>query len=134
MWTANQAATLKLVQDLKFPLFTWPTCYAGMDVILNRSTPPHCDSGSANTFYDHLVSLGQGHKATLGLDDLQAEFAYLPGTSVLFAGKVLKHSVPAWDDGERVVITHYSKDEVHERLKVVKPSLPSQLGWWLMHS
>jgi hypothetical protein len=129
MWTANQAATSQMVQHLDFPLFAWPTSYREMDVIVNRVTPAHHDSGGANTFYDHLVSLGQGHNAKLRLDDLQAEFAYLPGTSLLFAGKVLTHSVPKWDDGERVVISHYSKDEVHERLQVIKPSLPSHLGW-----
>jgi len=51
------------------------------------------------------------------LDDFGTKFTYAPGTSVFLTGKVLVHSVPAWSGGERVVVAHYSKDDVHNRLR-----------------
>lgn len=119
-----------LLERLKDPSLKWPTVYPGMDIIANRVTPKHYDKGGAFSFYDHLVSLGQDHDAELWLHDFQAEFAYKPGTSVLFSGKVLAHSVPEWSEGERLVIAHYAKDDVQDRLNIATPSLPTQLGWW----
>jgi hypothetical protein len=130
MYDANSKAIPLLLQELDTPLPTWPTVFSGMDIIANRLTPQHCDKGGALSFYDHLISFGEGHNARLELEDLDADFAYQPGTSVLFSGKVLIHSVPAWSEGERLVIAHYSKDNVHDRLGVARPLLPTQLGWW----
>lgn len=104
-----------------------------MDIIVNRITPPHIDAGGAPSFYDHLLSLGQGHSASLHLEDLDAQFAYLPGTSVFLTGRVLTHSVPGWVGGERVVVAHYSKDDVHDRLGITRPTLPTVAGWWAFH-
>lgn len=104
-----------------------------MDVIANRITPRHYDQGGAVSFYDHLISLGEDHDACLLLDTLHGEFAYQAGTSALFPGKVLAHSVPEWSRGERIVIAHYSKDDVQDRMQVPRPLLPTQLGWWSKH-
>jgi hypothetical protein len=134
MYEANSKVTSLLLQQLNNPLLTWPTIYSGMDVIANRLTPEHCDKGGALSFYDHLISFGQGHDARLRLHDLNAEFAYQPGTSVLFPGKVLTHSVPEWSKGERLVIAHYAKDDMQNRLEVARPLLPTQLGWWSMYN
>ncbi|KAG6372680.1 hypothetical protein JVT61DRAFT_7440 [Boletus reticuloceps] len=130
MWTANGDATKQLIRRLQIPLPTWPTIYGGMDVIVNRVTPKHCDGGGAITFYNNLLSLGQGHDAKLHLDDLEAEFDYLPGSGVWLTGRGLSHSVPLRTKGERVVIAHYAKDDVHDCLGIPRPSLPTQAGWW----
>jgi len=58
MWIASKEAMQKLTHGLKTPLPTWPTVYGGMDVIVNRETPSHCDMGGAYNFYDQLLSLG----------------------------------------------------------------------------
>ncbi|KAF8545705.1 hypothetical protein OG21DRAFT_1428787, partial [Imleria badia] len=66
-------------------------------------TPPHLDTGGAVLFYNHLLSLGQGHSAILKLEDLGASLLYTPETSVFLTGRgVLKHSVPQWVGGDRV--------------------------------
>jgi hypothetical protein len=130
MWLANSKATSLLLEQMNISLPTWPTVYPAMDVIANQLTPWHYDNGGALSFYDHLVSFGQGHDAQFLLDDFHAEFAYQSGTSVLFPGKVLAHSVPEWSGGERLVVAHYSKDDVQDRLEVPRPFLPTQLGWW----
>jgi hypothetical protein len=132
---ANSKATSLLLQMLKGPSLAWPTVYSAIDVVANRLTPKHTDDGGAITFYDHLVSFGQDHEAELVLHDIDAEFAYKPGTSVLFSGKVLAHSVPMWSEGkERVMMAHYVKDSIQNRLEVARPLLPTQLGWWSRYS
>jgi hypothetical protein len=126
-----------LLNDPKIVVPTWPTVYSAMDVIANRTSPEHYDRGGAFTFYDHLVNFGQDHDARLCLDALKADFVYRPGTSVLFTGKdrkVFKHSVPLWSGGERMVIVHYSKDDVHYRLDVERPLLPNQANWCTRYS
>lgn len=102
-----------------------------MDVIANRGTPRHYDQGGAHTIYDHLACFGQDHEAELVLHDFDAEFAYKSGTSVFFSGKALEHSVKKWPaEKERLVIAHYVTDNVQDRLKLARPLLPTQLGWW----
>lgn len=133
MYLANSKVTSSLLKKLKRQLPAWPTIYPGMDVIANRLTLRHFDMGGALTFYDHLVSLGQEHNAQLHLNDLNGEFAYQSGTSVLFPGKALAHSVPEWSGGERIVIAHYAKDNIQERVGVPRPLLPTQLGWWFRY-
>lgn len=130
MWDSNNQATSLMLERLKRPLPVWPSIYPGMDIIANRISPQHTDMGGAVTFYDHLVCFGQDHNARLFLNELDGHFTYGPGTSVLFPGKALAHSVPEWSGGERLVIAHYAKDEVHCMLDVPRPSLPTQFGWW----
>ncbi|KAN0078145.1 hypothetical protein V8E55_010202, partial [Tylopilus felleus] len=130
MWITNMDTTKQLIRRLQDPLPTWPTTYGGMDVIVNRVTPSHCNGGGAISFYDHLLCLGQGHDAKLHLDNLKAEFDYPPGTGVWLTGRGLSHSVSPWTEGERVVIAHYTKDDVHDWLGIPRPSLPTQAGWW----
>lgn len=149
MWSANSNATPSLLENLDNPPPTWPTVYPAMDLIANRKTGRHFDRGGAVTFYDHLISFGQNHGAKLVLHDLDANLAYQPGTSVLFSGTALAHSVskppgqkdppeglaggenlPEENPPERLAIAHYAKDVVQDRVGVVRPLLPTQLGWW----
>jgi hypothetical protein len=130
MYDANSQAIPFLQEEMTRSIPSWPSVYHAMDIIANRVTKPHTDQGSATTFYDHLVSLGNDHDARLILDTLQGEFEYKSGTSVLFPGNTFLHAVPAWGGGERLVIAHYSKDGVHDRVNVARPSLPTQKGWW----
>jgi hypothetical protein len=94
MYNANSKATPLLLEELTRPLELWPAIYYAIDVIANWITPRHYDQGRAVSFYDHLISLGENHNAFLLLDTLHGEFAYQAGTSALFSGKVLAHSVP----------------------------------------
>lgn len=131
MWAANTAAVENLLtKTLHNPPSVWPTSYTGMEVIVNQITKVHTDSGGARVFYDHLLSLGSEHDAILKLDDLHASFQYQAGTSIFLTGRSLTHSVPAWTSGERIVLTHYAKDAVLHRVKIGRPRLPTQLGWW----
>lgn len=134
MHSANTKVTSPRLKDLNLKPdlanLDWPTVYPAMDIIANRTTLDHRDEGGANTFYDHLVNFGHHHQAKLHLPDLGADFIYQPGTSVLFSGKALSHSVNTWEGGERLVIAHYAHDDIHDRLRVARPALPTQLGFW----
>jgi hypothetical protein len=130
MWAANTTAVEKLIKALPNPPSVWPTSYTGMEVIVNRITEAHTDSGGARVFYDHLLSLGSEHDAIFKLDDLHASFQYQAGTYIFLTGRSLTHSVPAWTCGERIVLTHYAKDAVLHRVKIGRPRLPTQLGCW----
>ncbi|KAI6040087.1 hypothetical protein EDC04DRAFT_2602734 [Pisolithus marmoratus] len=81
----------------------WPSMYLGIDIIVNQETPPHQDQASA-----------------LSLLDL------VPGTMVFLAGKLLTHSVPKWEKGERIVLAHYMKDAIHNRFGLARPMLTQQ--------
>ncbi|KAG6325793.1 hypothetical protein ID866_13296 [Astraeus odoratus] len=58
--------------------------------------------------------------------DLEAEFAYFPGTMIFIAGKVSKHEVSKWNKGERIALAFYMKDAVHDRLTVERPPFTRQ--------
>jgi len=123
---ANQVYEANAESD---KLSDWPSVYSGIDVIVNRLTPPHRDAGGAASSYDLLISLGEG-LADLHLTDLGAQLTYWPGTLVFLTGRVLEHAVPEWKGGESVAVAHYMKDLLHDRMGVPCPSLPSQLSWW----
>jgi len=105
----------------------WPSVFNGSQLIVNRTTPAHRDGGGCPTYYDLLVSAGNHQRAILSLPELGIGLSYLPGDVVALSGKVLLHQVDGWSglsSGERVCITHYMKDRVHERLLVRRPAWP----------
>ncbi|KIN95436.1 hypothetical protein M404DRAFT_165954, partial [Pisolithus tinctorius Marx 270] len=103
----------------------WPSIYVGIDVIVNQTTPLHTDQISAPSLLDLVVSLGT-HNAKFHVPDLGTIFNYPPGTMIYLAGKILLHSVPSWEKGERIALAHYMKDAVHNRLGVARPAFTQQ--------
>ncbi|KAI6043823.1 hypothetical protein EDC04DRAFT_2599902 [Pisolithus marmoratus] len=81
----------------------WPSIYLGIDAIVNQEAPPHLDQASAPS----LLNL-------------------VPGTIVFLAGKLLTHSVPKWEKGERIALAHYMKDAVHNRFGLARPAFTQQ--------
>jgi len=123
-------AGIKSISNLKGAVLTsdpvpWPSIFSGIEVIVNRQTPDHRDSGGSSAMYDLLVSLGNAYQAMFHLSDLGAELTYCPGTLVYNLGKVLEHGVH-WEKDERIVIAHWFKDNVHDKLGVERPRIPSQ--------
>ncbi|KAG1717872.1 uncharacterized protein EDB91DRAFT_1067226, partial [Suillus paluster] len=108
------------------PVDSWPSIFSGLEIIANRTTFSHRDPGGSPSLFDLLVSLGRNHHATLSLADVHAELDYSPGAMVYIAGRVLEHSVGPWINGERIVVAHFMKDAVHDRVKVPRPSFPMQ--------
>ncbi|KAG6327707.1 hypothetical protein ID866_11382 [Astraeus odoratus] len=112
--------------QIKSPSGTeWMSLYSAMDITINQTTPLHRDCSSAPSFMDLAVSLGS-HNAHFNILDLSAKFAYLPGTMIFLAGKLLQHEVPKWDKEERITLVHYMKVVVHNRLHAEGPPFMRQ--------
>src|SRR5882724_357985 len=90
---------------------TWPSIFSGSQVIFNWVTPPHWDSGGCPTHYDLLVSAGTHTKAKLNVPELGVHLSYRPGDVVALPGKLFMRE---WSGGERICVSHYIKDNVHE--------------------
>ena len=108
----------------------WTSIFSGVQVIVNRDTPSHRDSGAAPPMYDLLVSAGTHTSAALELLDLKAEFSYGPGTMVALSGRVLRHKVMGWEGGERICLAHFVKDAVHDRLGLRRPPWSNQATYF----
>ena len=72
------------------------------------------------------MSAGTHKEAELGLPELGLHLKYSPGDVMALCGKVL-HEVQDWLGGERVCVTYYMKDFVHEYLSVPHPALPREV-------
>jgi hypothetical protein len=101
-------------------LHHWLSVYSAIQVISNRTTPPHRDKGGAPSYYDLLLSAGTHSDARMHIHDLGATFNYPPGTIILVCGRLLLHQVPPWGDGERICLAHYMRDNVHDRLSIIR--------------
>lgn len=130
---AGQTALDRLKRDSNLGGYAkgWPSSFTGFEVIVNRTTPWHQDSGSSSQAYDLLLSLGYGHDARFEVSDLQASFDYKPGAAVYLSGRTLKHAVHRWKGGERISIAHFTKDAVRDRLGVLQPQLPKIQQYFL---
>jgi hypothetical protein len=91
----------------------WASVFSGVAVISNRLTLPHRDRGSANQWYDVLVTLGSYRNCNLELPGLGISLEYDPGTVVGILGKVLEHAVPSFE-GDRLCYAYFMRDDVLE--------------------
>lgn len=104
----------------------WPSCFTGMQIIVNRITPPHRDKGGSPPLYDLLVSAGTHTTAKFILPEIGLELSYLPGSIVVLCGRIFLHKVPGWEGGERICVAHMMKDNVHDRQDIARPNWPLQ--------
>jgi hypothetical protein len=124
LYKIGQEAINKLKETTQEPdlnVNLWPSSFSGIQVINNRTTPPHRDKGAAPTVYDLLLSVGTHSSSRIGLVDVQTTFSYAPGTVVLVCGRVILHEVSFWKGGERICLAHYMRDAVHDRLGLPRP-------------
>lgn len=87
----------------------WPSVFTGMQIIANRTTPPHRDRGGAPTHYDLLLSAGTHVKAELHLPECGVKLSYAPGTIIELCGKVFIHFVDDWEGGGKSVCGSYDE-------------------------
>jgi hypothetical protein len=108
----------------------WPSIFSAFQVIVNRITPPHRDSGSAPAFYDLLTSAGSHKSCTFRVCDMDFGLSYAPGTVIAVAGKILKHEVAGWEGGERICIAHYMRDNVLDCLGLQRSKWVEMNTYW----
>lgn len=99
----------------------WPSNFTNIGVIINRKTPDHRDTGGYYPWYDMLVAGGDYDNCKLEMGDIGASFNYTAGTVVALCGKLLRHRVNSWA-GERICHAHYTRNNVINRLGLIKPT------------
>ncbi|KAG0705959.1 hypothetical protein DFH29DRAFT_1067185 [Suillus ampliporus] len=95
--------------------------WEGRSFQYNGQTPLHPDSTAPPRAWVALVALGEFTKGQLWIPRLNLLLFYGPGTIIFIRGHILPHEVLAFEDGQRVSITHFT----HETLwKEMGMSLP----------
>lgn len=91
----------------------WPSLWHNLQIISNRESPYHRDMSGKPPWYELLMTLGSYPRATLVLRNAGMQLAYLPGTAVFMASKVLHHGV-AKVDPDRLVYTWFMSACLHD--------------------
>jgi hypothetical protein len=100
----------------------WSSVFSAVNIIVNRETPLHRDTGTLPEWFDILATIGGDSDTIMELPSIGARIAYRSGTVALFSGATIAHSVPA-ARADRVCFTYYMKNKIHERFGVKAP------GW-----
>ena len=104
----------------------WPGAMPGISVISNRALICHLDINGHKEWYDFLVTAGTYKECWFRLPDLDLRLAYLPGTVVALNGRILRHEVVEWDEGDRVCYAHWVRPTLLNALSVDFPSWVTQ--------
>jgi hypothetical protein len=94
----------------------WHSAFTGIAVIANRRTLPHRDRLGSEAWYDILFALGSYENAKLVMSEIGLSMDYSSGTAVALCGKVFKHEVQEWGDGDRICYAMFMRHKVLERL------------------
>jgi hypothetical protein len=135
LYTIGEEAVMRLKQgDELFRLdknvVWWPSIFSAFQVIVNRITCAHCDSGSAPAFYDLLTSSDTHQTCTFQIANMGFGMSYAPGTVIAIAGKVLLHEVEKWEGGERICIAHYMRDMVLDWFELPRSEWVQINNYW----
>ena len=106
---------------MRFSISSASSLCRSLDISLDR------DLHNCQPRYSNAQRLGSGGTHAdchLNLPDIGTRLWYLPGTAVAVSGRVLRHEVPDWLEGERICCAHFIKDAVHDRLGEARPVWP----------
>ena len=104
----------------------WPGAMPGISVISNCALICHLDINGHKEWYDFLVTAGTYKECWFHLPDLDLRLEYLPGTVVALNGRILRHEVVEWDEGDRVCYAHWVRPTLLNALSVDFPSWVTQ--------
>ena len=107
-------------ENLATVLKIWSSPFTAITTISNRDTPYHRDNGSAHSWFDILVALGEYENGRIEFPGLGMRLKYDPGTIVAFTGQVLQHSANC--PGDQVCIAYHMRLNVVQELGVTTPS------------
>ncbi|KAJ8518041.1 hypothetical protein ONZ45_g4828 [Pleurotus djamor] len=111
--------TLKTSDDASTAYWAnhWPSVFSCLSALANRRSPLHLDGKGDSKQFDALFNTGTA-KTVIRLRQLGAIFAYPPGASMMFSGRVFEHDSPGWFEGERVGFVLHMRPEVQQFLDV----------------
>ena len=126
---ASKCAVRKMKGDSSYKdspgVQAWPSFFSSLSVIANRLTPSHRDANGSFGTTDFLLSAGTHSNVTFRADDIRATFDYSPGSMVAICGRLLRHSVEAWDGEDRVCVAHTVREETLFRYGLDEPGYNS---------
>lgn len=89
----------------------WNSVFTAVQLIFNRITPMHTDTGTRPPWYDILVTVGPYQSATCTLSGTGVEIDYVPGTMLAICGRLIPHGVGEFQ-GERLCYAYFMKESV----------------------
>ena len=107
-------------EGLAAVLRIWSSPFTAITTISNCDTPYHRDNGSAHSWFDILVVVGEYENGRIEFPGLGMRLKYDPGTVVAFTGRVLRHGATC--PGDRACIVYHMKQNVVRELGVAEPS------------
>jgi len=116
----NDPGSVHKGKALAAVLKVWSSPFTAITTISNRETPYHRDNGSAHSWLDILVALGEYENGRIEFPGLGMRLKYDPGTVVAFTGRVLQHGASC--PGDRACIVYHMKLNVVEKLGATLPS------------
>lgn len=102
-------------------LIHWGSVFSGLNVIVNRRTPPHRDTGTLAEWYDLLATIGGDADTEMELLNLGVTLQYRSGCLVLFSGASILHTV-AETVADRLCLAYYMKKVILDRFSITPPS------------
>jgi hypothetical protein len=102
-------------------LLHWGSVFSGLNVIVNRQTPPHRDAGTLPEWYDLLATIGGDDDTEMDLVNLGVTLGYRSGCVALFSGSCILHTVPE-TVADRVCVAYYMKKMILDRFNIELPS------------
>jgi hypothetical protein len=86
--------------------------FEGREFLFNRETEDHLDGGDPKTGWAILFSLGEHTGGEFVVPGLNLECNFSPGTLIMVRGRVLRHHVKPFADGQRICIAHFTHEDL----------------------
>ncbi|KAJ7458425.1 hypothetical protein FB451DRAFT_1182626 [Mycena latifolia] len=115
------AATEEELPFLKLLNAGDPLLQEGREIMFNRKTPLHADSGDPKAGWATLVALGGYKGGVMSVPAVNLRMRYSGGGLVLIQGRVLKHEVEDFSDGQRISIADFMHQSMWDYFKIVPP-------------
>lgn len=113
--------------DDDFPFLRhWRSAFNGLEVIVNRQTPPHRDAKGWRTCYDLLITTGTYGDGDFHVPDLGIRLRYKTGTIVCILGALIRHAAYTWGGKEeRSCWAYFMRRELFWHFRVRAPDWQS---------
>lgn len=85
-----------------------PLVYEGREILFNQVSGDHTDIQDPPNSWAVLTAFGNNTPVILSLPQLNLHISFQPGDTIAIRRRVLKHSTSSWDQGQRIVIPHFT--------------------------
>ncbi|KAI6046790.1 hypothetical protein EDC04DRAFT_2597894 [Pisolithus marmoratus] len=86
-----------------------PLLFEGREIIFNRQSGPHVDKQDPQLGWVAIVALG----------DFTGDIRLEPSEVIFLRGRVVKHQIKHWDEGQRIIIAHLTHTHLWQEVSLV---------------